>query len=93
VLFKDEFGKFGVLALRCMHRGTSLEFGHIESGGFAVAIMAGRSTSTAKFWRCRGGAATARSKTACASRPISTEARRRLICLDGAGAGAAVAAL
>ncbi len=33
VLFKDEYGKFGVLALRCMHRGTSLEFGHIESGG------------------------------------------------------------
>ena len=33
VLFKDEFGKYGVLALRCMHRGTSLEFGHIESGG------------------------------------------------------------
>jgi 5,5'-dehydrodivanillate O-demethylase len=33
VLFRDEFGKFGVLALRCMHRGTSLEFGHIENGG------------------------------------------------------------
>ena len=23
VLFRDEHGKFGVLALRCMHRGTS----------------------------------------------------------------------
>ncbi|HWH77188.1 MAG TPA: Rieske 2Fe-2S domain-containing protein, partial [Candidatus Binatus sp.] len=33
VLFRDENGKFGVLALRCMHRGTSLEFGHIEDGG------------------------------------------------------------
>ena len=33
VLFRDERGKFGVLALRCMHRGTSLEFGHIENGG------------------------------------------------------------
>ena len=33
VLFRDELGKFGVLALRCMHRGTSLEFGHIENGG------------------------------------------------------------
>jgi len=51
VLFKDEFGKYGVLALRCMHRGTSLEFGHIESGGFAVAIMAGCSTSTARCWK------------------------------------------
>ena len=33
VLFRDEQGKSGVLALRCMHRGTSLEFGHIENGG------------------------------------------------------------
>lgn len=33
VLFRDENGEFGVLALRCMHRGTSLEFGHIENGG------------------------------------------------------------
>ena len=33
VLFRDENGKFGVLALNCMHRGTSLEFGHIENGG------------------------------------------------------------
>ena len=38
VLFKDEFGKYGVLALRCMHRGTSLEFGHIESGGIRVLL-------------------------------------------------------
>jgi 5,5'-dehydrodivanillate O-demethylase len=33
VLFRDENGRYGVLALRCMHRGTSLEFGHIENGG------------------------------------------------------------
>jgi len=33
VLFRDDNGRFGVLALRCMHRGTSLEFGHIEDGG------------------------------------------------------------
>jgi 5,5'-dehydrodivanillate O-demethylase oxygenase subunit len=33
VLFRDELGRFGVLALRCAHRGTSLEFGHIEDGG------------------------------------------------------------
>ena len=33
VLFRDENGRFGVLARRCMHRGTSLEFGHIENGG------------------------------------------------------------
>lgn len=33
VLFRDEHGKMGLLALRCAHRGTSLEFGHIEDGG------------------------------------------------------------
>jgi len=33
VMFRDEKGRVGVLALRCMHRGTSLEFGHIENGG------------------------------------------------------------
>jgi 5,5'-dehydrodivanillate O-demethylase oxygenase subunit len=33
VMFRDEKGRVGVLALRCMHRGTSLEFGHIEDGG------------------------------------------------------------
>src|ERR1041385_2681556 len=33
VLFRDDLGRFGVLRLRCMHRGTSLEFGHIEDGG------------------------------------------------------------
>jgi len=33
VLFRDDRGRAGVLALRCTHRGTSLEFGHIEDGG------------------------------------------------------------
>jgi 5,5'-dehydrodivanillate O-demethylase oxygenase subunit len=33
VLFRDDAGKLGLLALRCAHRGTSLEFGHIEDGG------------------------------------------------------------
>src|SRR5919106_6148816 len=33
VLFRDDHGKVGLLALRCSHRGTSLEFGHIEDGG------------------------------------------------------------
>jgi phenylpropionate dioxygenase-like ring-hydroxylating dioxygenase large terminal subunit len=33
VMFRDDQGRVGVLALRCMHRGTSLEFGHIENGG------------------------------------------------------------
>ena len=33
VLFRDDKGRFGVLGLRCAHRGTSLEFGHVEDGG------------------------------------------------------------
>jgi 5,5'-dehydrodivanillate O-demethylase len=33
VLFRDELGQLGLLGLRCSHRGTSLEFGHIEDGG------------------------------------------------------------
>ena len=33
VLFRDDQGKLGLLTLRCPHRGTSLEFGHIEDGG------------------------------------------------------------
>ncbi len=33
VLFRDDQGRAGLLALYCMHRGTSLEFGHIEDGG------------------------------------------------------------
>jgi len=31
VIFRDDHGKLGLLTLRCSHRGTSLEFGHIES--------------------------------------------------------------
>jgi len=33
VLFRDDQGRLGLLGLRCAHRGTSLEFGHIENGG------------------------------------------------------------
>src|ERR1051325_6123530 len=33
VLFRDDRGRAGLLTLRCAHRGTSLEFGHIEDGG------------------------------------------------------------
>jgi 5,5'-dehydrodivanillate O-demethylase len=33
VLFRDDRGRAGLLTLRCAHRGTSLEFGHVEDGG------------------------------------------------------------
>lgn len=33
VLFRDEQNRLGLLSLRCSHRGTSLEFGHLEDGG------------------------------------------------------------
>ncbi len=33
VVFRDDQGRVGLLTLRCSHRGTSLEFGHVEDGG------------------------------------------------------------
>jgi len=33
VLFRDDQGRLGLIGQRCPHRGTSLEFGHIEDGG------------------------------------------------------------
>jgi phenylpropionate dioxygenase-like ring-hydroxylating dioxygenase large terminal subunit len=33
VLFRDEFGKLGILGEHCPHRGASLEYGDIEDGG------------------------------------------------------------
>lgn len=33
VLFRDDQGRLGLLGLRCPHRGTSLEYGHLEDGG------------------------------------------------------------
>ncbi|MGH7810571.1 MAG: Rieske 2Fe-2S domain-containing protein, partial [Candidatus Binatia bacterium] len=33
VVFRDDHGNLGLLTLHCPHRGTSLEFGHIEDGG------------------------------------------------------------
>jgi len=33
VLFRDQQNRLGLLSLRCSHRGTSLEFGHLEDGG------------------------------------------------------------
>jgi 5,5'-dehydrodivanillate O-demethylase len=33
VLFRDDQSRLGLLRLRCSHRGTSLEFGHLEDGG------------------------------------------------------------
>jgi phenylpropionate dioxygenase-like ring-hydroxylating dioxygenase large terminal subunit len=33
VLFRDDQGRLGLLALRCSHRGTDLSYGRIEDGG------------------------------------------------------------
>jgi 5,5'-dehydrodivanillate O-demethylase oxygenase subunit len=33
VLFRDDRSRLGLLGLHCLHRGTSLEFGHVEDGG------------------------------------------------------------
>ena len=94
VLFKDEFGKFGVLALRCMHRGTSLEFGHIESGGIRCCYHGWLFDVDGKVLETPGEGAGQHVQRANSPAVLSgTEIGRRLICLYGAGAGAAVAAL
>ena len=33
VLFRDDTDRLGLLGVQCSHRGTSLEFGHVEDGG------------------------------------------------------------
>jgi hypothetical protein len=33
VLFRDEFGRLGLIARRCAHRGVDLSYGRIEDGG------------------------------------------------------------
>src|ERR1700745_1406820 len=33
VLFPDDEGRLGLLALHCSHRGTDLSYGRIENGG------------------------------------------------------------
>ena len=38
VVFRDDQGRLGLLALRCSHRGTSLEFGHIEDNILRLAL-------------------------------------------------------
>src|SRR5258705_10410398 len=48
VMFRDDQGRVGVLALRCMHRGTSLEFGHIETAGSAAGLKTGFAESDGK---------------------------------------------
>ena len=70
VLFRDENGKFGVLALRCMHRGTSLEFGHIENGGLRCCYHGWLYDVDGKVLERRARERRAHSKIACASRLI-----------------------
>ena len=41
VLFRDDKGRYGLLQLRCSHRGTSLEFGHVEDGGLRCCYQFG----------------------------------------------------
>jgi 5,5'-dehydrodivanillate O-demethylase len=38
VLFRDDHGQPGLLALHCSHRGTSLAYGRVEDGGIRCAF-------------------------------------------------------
>src|SRR5499426_1801316 len=38
VLFRDEQGRYGLLARACPHRGTDLAYGRLEDGGLRCAF-------------------------------------------------------
>src|ERR1044072_7938371 len=38
VLFRDDQGRYGLLARSCPHRGTALGFGRLENGGLRCAF-------------------------------------------------------
>lgn len=71
VLFRDDRGRLGLLGLRCPHRGTSLEYGHIEDGGFAAVTMAGSSMSAAAAWSSPPNPPRATSRIASATKPTA----------------------
>src|SRR5215472_11581997 len=47
VLFRDLNGRIGLVGLHCPHRGSSLEYGEMRRGAFAVLTMLGSSMSRA----------------------------------------------
>ena len=51
ILFREKAGKLGLVHMHCAHRNMSLEFGIIEEGGYAAAIMAGNMAPTAPSWK------------------------------------------
>src|SRR5215510_1431148 len=53
VLFRDDRGRLGILELRCLHRGTSLEFGISRMAACAVATMAGFTMLMGGCWSSR----------------------------------------
>jgi phenylpropionate dioxygenase-like ring-hydroxylating dioxygenase large terminal subunit len=38
VIFRDERGRYGLIARRCPHRGTDLAYGRLENGGLRCAF-------------------------------------------------------
>jgi Rieske [2Fe-2S] domain len=50
VLFRTGGGELGLLELHCSHRGTSLEFGRVETTEFGAAITVGSMTGAASVW-------------------------------------------
>ena len=74
VLFRDDKRPLGLLTLRCPHRGTSLEFGHIEDGGLRCCYHGWLYRRRRKdSCRCPASRRTARSKIACARRPTKSQ--------------------
>jgi nitrite reductase/ring-hydroxylating ferredoxin subunit len=93
VLFKDEFGKYGVLALRCIHRGTSLEFGHIESGGIRCCYHGWLFDVDGKVLETPGEGPTSTFKEQVHQPSYKVQELAAFVCLHGTRAGAVCCAL
>ena len=69
VVFREKKGRVGALDPHCAHRGTSLEWGRVEEGGYAAAITAGSTTSRAGASTCRAKPKSSARRWRCGSRP------------------------
>ena len=93
VLFRDDQGRFGLLALRCSHRGTSLEFGHVEDGGLRCCYHGWLYDIRGRVLEMPGEPSDSTFKAHASPGLPSSRARWSCLCLSWARAGASIAAL
>jgi len=69
VAFRDGSGEIGLVELHCPHRGTSLEFGLIESNGIRCCYHGWLFGCNGAILEAPGSRPTARSRTDCSTAP------------------------